>query len=119
MFWDFFQSRQIEALEKEQGKSKYHTSDLKRRVRELEEKVDHLSLICQAMWKVLKSNFLLEEKDLAKIVRKVDLVDGKTNKKNTKSPVKCIACRRMNHPRHEHCIYCGNLINKTSPFDAL
>ena len=73
-----------------------------RELDELEEKVEHLSLIVKSMWRILKANGLSEDKTLMKTMEKLDL-----EKENDSKPKECVKCKRVVAKHHLRCLYCG------------
>ena len=87
--------------------------------RSLGEKVDRLTLICRAMWELIRENTNLSEQDLVNKVREVDLLDGQLDGKTRVLPKKCSQCNMMMSPRHRRCIYCGTERLVETAFEAL
>lgn len=88
-------------------------------VKHLEDRLDRLSLVCMAMWSLIRDKTNLTEQDLLDRVRLIDLLDGQEDGKATRTVSKCTACGRPMHPRHKKCIYCGDAKLVESAFDAL
>lgn len=85
----------------------------------LEDRVDRLSLICMAMWSLIRDKTNLSEEDLMERVKMLDLMDGVEDGKATRTVMKCTACDRPMNPRHKKCLYCGSGKLIQSAFDAL
>lgn len=85
----------------------------------LEDRVDRLSLVCMAMWSLLRDKTNFTEEDLLERVKLMDLLDGVEDGKATKTVSQCTACNRPMNPRHTKCIYCGNAKLVESAFDKL
>lgn len=88
-------------------------------VAQLEDRVDRLSLVCMAMWSLLRDKTQLTEQDLLERVKLIDLLDGVEDGKATQTVSQCVKCNRPMHPRHKKCIYCGNEKLIQSVFDKL
>lgn len=86
---------------------------------ELEERLDKLTLICHAMWELLRDRAKMSEADLMEKVQQLDLRDGVPDGKVTARVSQCPKCDRTMSPRHKKCLYCGfeELVN--SAFDGL
>ena len=80
--------------------------------------MDQLSLVCSAMWELLREKNGLTEEDLMAKVREVDLRDGVADGKVTKQVLKCVKCGRTMSPRHKKCLYCGAEKLNPQAFDA-
>jgi len=76
-------------------------------VEQLEERVDQLALISQAMWEILREHGGVSEEILEAKVEEIDLRDGKRDGKVGKTVDTCPKCSRKIHPRHGKCLYCG------------
>ena len=84
----------------------------------LENRLDKLTLICQALWELLKERGELTEEDLAAKVREIDLRDGVADGKISKQIKRCPKCDRVMSQRHEKCMYCGAVNLQVTPFDT-
>jgi len=92
--------------------------DAQREVRDLEDRLDRLTLVCMALWELLKERGELSEEDLATKVREIDLRDGQADGKISKQVKRCASCDRVMSPRHQACMYCGAVNLHVTPFDA-
>ena len=88
-------------------------------VRAMTDRLDRLSLICSAMWQLVKEKTDLTEEDLMRRVQELDLADGVADGKITKKVRRCSSCDRVMNPRHEHCLYCGQIMVSTDIFDQV
>jgi predicted Zn-ribbon and HTH transcriptional regulator len=102
------------------------TADLSRRrtteaagnIRELEDRLDRLTLACMAMWSLLQEKTKLTEEDLMERVKQIDLADGQEDGKLKLGVSKCAGCGRVMARRHLRCLYCGaDKLNATA-FDG-
>ena len=75
---------------------------------DVEERLDKLTLICMAMWEMLRDNTKFTEADLLAKVQEIDLRDGVPDGKITPTVSKCPKCSRTMSPRHQTCLYCGH-----------
>lgn len=83
----------------------------------LQQEIDRLALICEALWSVLKTRLNMRDDDLAEVISELDLADGKLDGKLSKvGPRSCDGCGRANSRRHTRCMYCGNVM-QAGPFD--
>ncbi len=87
--------------------------------RHVGENVDKLALICRAMWELLRERTNLNEEDLLKKVREIDLLDGALDGKVKNPPKKCSKCSRTMSKRHARCIYCGTEALLDTAFDSI
>ena len=102
--WDFFQQSQINEHGRRIVQARSETDDARR---ELERKLDKLSLINMAMWSILEERLGVTEKDLGDRMRELDLRDGKLDGRAATQGRVCPSCQRMMSLRHRKCLYCG------------
>jgi hypothetical protein len=81
----------------------------------LQDRVDRLELICEALWELLKTRMDVNDDQLMGWIAELDLTDGTADGKRSRGPAECPSCSRPNSPRHQNCIYCGTML-KTTPF---
>lgn len=89
------------------------------RIRDLEDRLDRLTLVCMAMWQLIQERTSLTEEDLATRVAMIDAADGVADGKRTESVQPCPACKRPMSPRHRKCLYCGYAQTAQGAFDTL
>ena len=100
-------------------RSEAKASKVEWNVREMTDRIDKLSLICSAMWQLVKEKTDLTEEDLMRRVQELDLADGVADGKVTKKIKRCSSCDRVMNPRHEHCLYCGQIMVSSDIFDQV
>ena len=89
------------------------------RVDQLEQRLDRLSLVTQALWELVKRDRQLSDDDLARLVREVDLSDGVLDGKTPETVCVCATCEQIMSPDHETCLYCGADRLDRTPFEGL
>ena len=103
--FDIFQHFRINSVQTTSSqavaRSYQNSSDL----RIVEEKVESLALICQAMWELLEDKGY-SSADLLKKIEEIDLRDGQLNGKITKI-THCPECNHKLGKRHNQCFWCG------------
>lgn len=95
------------------------SAEVRSGVAELEERLDRLTLICMAMWDILKEKGGLVEQELMDRMQQIDLADGVADGKVTRTVAKCHNCGRTMSPRHNKCLYCGATKLERTAFDSL
>ena len=76
---------------------------------DIQGRLDRMSLLCMSLWELLKEKEGYTEDELAAMVRKVDLSDGRLDGKvSRKQLLECGSCRRVMSARHARCLYCGS-----------
>jgi len=86
---------------------------------DLSEQLDKLTLVCAAMWELLREKNGLTEDDLAARVAIIDARDGVADGKITHTVQKCAQCGRPVAATHRKCLYCGAQQPITSIFESL
>ena len=110
MLWDLLQQRQIGKARQSAAQAENSATRTQNEVEELERVVESLMLSCQAMWELLREQGNLTDEILLKRMQDVDLRDGRRDGRMGTKPSTCPACSRPNNPRHERCVYCGELL---------
>jgi len=77
------------------------------RVEEFEQRIDHLSLVCMAMWSLMKEKTSLTEDDLLKRMQEIDQTDGHLDGKARYHVYDCPQCGRSISVKLNKCLYCG------------
>lgn len=75
-------------------------------------KVEKLTMITEALWRIVKKSQNLDDEFLKKLVDEIDLADGKLDGKVAKTaPTKCPTCLRVMSNKIKKCVYCGAVSN--------
>ncbi len=82
----------------------------------LEDRIDTLGLVCQAMWELLSESQPDLEQALSQRVEEIDLRDGKRDGKLSRVQRECPRCDRPLHQRHRSCMYCGEITDQENLF---
>jgi hypothetical protein len=79
------------------------------RVKELEVQVARLSLICEALWEIVRDRDNLAHDLLNLKVADIDLRDGHLDgrKRAAAAPRACPKCKKTLQVTSQRCIYCG------------
>ena len=94
-------TEKIKALSKE-------SSALVSKIENLEDNIDRLTLITQALWEILQKKVGIEESELTALIEEIDLRDGKRDGKVSKTPQKCSKCNQSVSVKTNVCFYCGH-----------
>ncbi|WKD51108.1 hypothetical protein [Microbulbifer spongiae] len=106
--WDAFQQSQISDNQKRSSDAKNDSALALRSVRELEEKLDRLSLLCHALFEELERTTGFSEAQLKEKMLEIDLRDGKLDGKvNLTAGKKCPDCGHQIKKSRPNCFYCG------------
>jgi len=71
------------------------------------DRIDQLTLVCAAMWELMKEKLAIQDEELVNKVAALDASDGVADGKMTSASTKCAACGRTIFPKHRRCLYCG------------
>ena len=89
----------------------------RKHITELQNELERVYMITEALWRIVKEKFSLEDDDLNALLYAIDMQDGKQDGRVArKGPRTCSACGRAVARRHTHCLYCGEFI-QTAPFE--
>lgn len=90
-----------------------------REVRSMDDRLERLTLVCMAMWSLLREYTDLKEEDLINRVQELDLLDGVDDDKLNRQVQRCPKCSRVMSPKHQKCLYCGYEKLEKTAFDKL
>ena len=90
--------------------------DAKQEVQKLRDELDHLTLITQSLWEIVKQKSDLKDEVLVAMITEMDKLDGKIDGRYVKVPEPCPQCSRPVTVSTNSCVYCGIKIERTSPF---
>lgn len=77
-------------------------------VGELQRKVEHLLIITEALWTILKEKHGLDDQELLRQMVQIDLRDGAMDGKVAATPPEpCPKCQRIVSKKSIRCLYCG------------
>ena len=113
--WDIVQQVQIEKLKAQAASRRSEVADTAAQARTLEtslnDRVDKLVLVTEAMWEMLSERLGVTVAELAEHVRQVDLRDGTSDGKRGVTAgttlVHCSACQATIPPGKANCQFCG------------
>ena len=116
MYWEMYQQARIADANRSATRAQTKAENLTYRIDRLEDQIDSLSLVCQAMWELLSAKAANADQALEKKVREIDLRDGKLDGKMRRVQKECSNCRRPLHQRHRRCLYCGHASDRETVF---
>ena len=108
MLWEMYQQQQINTAQAAASRANQNNINVAERVDRLEDQLDSLSLICQAMWELLSEHLDDPTSQLNEKVHEIDVRDGKVDGKMRRVATTCSECNRSLHARHRRCMYCGH-----------
>ena len=84
----------------------------------IDQRVDRLALLCEAMWELLQEETDISKEDLQKKVLELDEEDGRRNFRRQRVAQDC-ECGAKIPPTRLSCQFCGAPPAGRSPFDAI
>jgi hypothetical protein len=119
VFYELQQNARTGAAEATSARSASRVESMARRVDDLEERLNRLTLINVALWSLLEEQTPLTEEDLSRRVQEIDLADGKVDGKLHAQLEPCPRCGQTLSKRHRRCLHCGYEPPPASAFDAV
>ncbi|HKQ57445.1 MAG TPA: hypothetical protein VJY35_06220 [Candidatus Eisenbacteria bacterium] len=126
--WDIVQQVQIENLKSRQRSGESIADSVLERSRDrdakLDDKIERLALVTEAMWELLSEQTNVTVADLAARIRELDAKDGKMDGRRGPPPdapkVYCTACQAVVPHGRKDCQFCGAPApgGETNPFRA-
>lgn len=98
---------QSNAAQESASDARRSSRDAVHRVNDLENDVQRLLLITQALWTIVQDELNLTDDQLAERVREIDLSDGRLDGKVRQDIQNCPQCGRSMSRRHRRCLFCG------------
>ena len=86
---------------------------------DLNQKINKLTLCCQAMWELIQQNTNLTDSDLNRKVMEIDMRDGVNDNQLTPRPKKCPRCDSMISVKFRRCLFCGFEDQDASPLAGI
>ncbi|MCE9532225.1 MAG: hypothetical protein K8T89_14065 [Planctomycetes bacterium] len=111
-FWQLPQQPPISQAEVNSGAARREIQDHHARLRDLEQQLERVTLVSQALWELLRDRSGITEDQLVDKITEVDLRDGTKDNRLSPRVVACPKCERNITTRHQRCIYCGSAVTK-------
>jgi hypothetical protein len=84
---------------------------------ELRRHTEALSLACQALWEIVRSQHGFNDEVLLKKIEEIDLRDGKLDGSIASTTADCPKCGRTGRSSRGKCLYCGTAIPSPHIFE--
>ena len=117
VFWDLHQQGQISAAQDAAAQAQNRAQSAQELIHQMEKRVNRLSLLCQAMWEMLRERAEFTEDQLAAKVLEVDLRDGRSDNRITTLIRDCPSCGRKTNSKRLVCVICGAELPKGHAFE--
>ena len=118
MFKNMRQDAEIRAANARSSSAGHRASQAQDRLKDLDKRLDHLTLYCQAMWELIRENTRLEEDDIVKKANEIDMRDGKADGKIQAALLVCSVCHRNNNSQKKKCMYCNAELQRDHVFEG-
>jgi len=118
LLWDIHQQYRINEVDAMASRGASEAKQVAGEVRELQARVDALTLACTTMWSLMQSRLGMTDKEFGERLREIDLRDGKLDGRIAPEIKGCGKCGRTMSKRHARCLYCGGEDLKRRPFEG-
>lgn len=116
--WDLHQQSQIREADSRAARGESEAKQASREVRDLQARVDALTLACTAMWSLMQTKLGMTDDEFGARMREIDLRDGTLDGRIAAEIKHCAKCNRAMSVRHVRCLYCGDDHLSRKPFEA-
>ncbi|RYD36467.1 MAG: hypothetical protein EOP87_05405 [Verrucomicrobiaceae bacterium] len=116
--WDLIQHFQIDKARNEAREAIRQADGQRSRVASTDEKVERLTLACQAMWELLRDHHGLTEDQLYAKIMEIDARDGKFDGKVGEEIIQCPHCGQRTSTGKLRCVYCGKGVKASHSFKS-
>ena len=118
ILWDLHQQRRINEASDQAARGESEAKQAAREVRELQARVDALTLACTTMWSLMQTKLGMTDQEFGARLREIDLRDGKLDGRIAPEVKACPRCKRTMSNRHSRCLYCGDDHLQRKPFEG-
>jgi hypothetical protein len=116
--WDLFQQHQILETGDQVRDAQQKVTSTQGDLADLTDRVERLSLVCQAMWELLSQHTKITNNELMRKVVEVDTRDGRVDGKIAPRVIQCPKCKNNVNTRHPRCVVCGSTIATKHPLEV-
>ena len=119
LLYNIHQNGRIAGAEAAADRGAHKAERVAQNVRDVEERLDKLSLLNYALWSLLQEKLGVSEAELLARVEELDLKDGKLDGRISSGIVHCEDCNRPLSRRHRKCLYCGFELKEDEAFGSV
>ncbi len=120
--YDLVQRQQIKSARFEARRATAELDHQRRTARqdrdEIHDRVEHLTLVCEAMWALLRDRTGMTDADLDRMIDDLDLADGRRDRKRTATPTRC-ECGSAIPVGSDQCLFCERPVDRRPIFDRI
>jgi hypothetical protein len=114
---DLHQQGQINQAQNRAAQAQSVAEQLRWELDTLKRKSDSLTLACQALWEIVRTQTGLSDTAILEKMRDIDIRDGKLDNRITRRVAECPRCGRKSNASRKDCIYCGALLPTENVFE--
>jgi hypothetical protein len=114
---DICQQAQINHAQSRAAHAQSVAEQLRWELDTLKRKSDALTLACQALWEIVRTEIGLSDSALLERMRDIDVRDGKLDGRITPRVAECPRCGRKSKATRKDCIYCGTTLPTENVFE--
>ena len=114
--FDIYQNTRIDKVTALEADSFRRLTGTQDRLQELEHRYERMKLVTAALWQLLKAHTGLTDADLKQYIEKVDLADGKIERKG--GAMDCPHCSRRILKTAVVCPWCSKRLRVGDAFEA-
>lgn len=118
VLWDLSQQGQINDAQQSANEAQHRARDAQDLFLQMEKRISRLSLLCQAMWEMLRERAEFTDDQFASKVLEVDLRDGRNDGRIATQIADCPSCGRKTNSKRTTCVICGAELPKPHPFEV-
>jgi len=118
LLWDLHQHYRIAEVNERAARGESEAKAAAREVRDLQARVDALTLACTTMWSLMQTRLGMTDAEFGDRLREIDLRDGKLDGRVAPDIKACPRCKRVMSNRHARCLYCGDDHLSRKPFEG-
>jgi hypothetical protein len=125
VLWDLYQQAQIRQLQRRHSigddVDSFRHAVAKKRAEVLEERLDNLTVVCEALWALLHDKLGLSDEQLVATVTALLDERAAAEKAGSAAPERCPGCNAALNRELDHCQFCGYKVDRPprSPFDVV
>lgn len=113
--WDIGQDTRINHAANTAGKAEAKAERVNEELHGMQRQIDHLTLLCQSMWELMREHSDLSDQVLRAKIADVDTRDGKADGKINPQVFPCPACGANCNSTRQACTMCGEDLKSHKP----
>ena len=107
---DLYQQGRIASAQATADQAKDLATQFRWEVDDLRRKADALTITCQALWEILRTQTGMRDDQILAKMQEIDARDGRVDGKISTTLAECPKCRRKSNSARKSCLYCGTAL---------